>query len=166
MRFNILDSYLKFLSEREIDSPTENPDAFDPKIYADAFTNVRVEPLHNVRQALQPTLYDIYFKHGLGDYRGRYDSINTRRHQSMGIAKFERDRDELVKGEKYSATYLPKSSDHRLRFKYGGYPSEINDPDFFDAKGPDSGLGPIGGEAGGGEGGVGGPGGAGSGGGV
>jgi hypothetical protein len=161
MKVNIVSSYLRFLNEREVDAPTENPGAFDINVYKDVMTNVHVEPLHNVRQTLQPTLYGIYFKNALGDYRGRYDSINARRHQSLGVDDFERDKDELKKGEKYSSTYLPKETDTRLRFKQGGYPSETNDPDQFLAQYPAGDLGPIGGD--GGDGGPGGPGGGGGG---
>lgn len=159
MKVDIVSSYLRFLSEREVDAPTQNPDAFDINVFKDAMTNIRVEPLHNIRHSLQPTLYDIYFKNALGDYRGRYDSINARTHPSLGVAAFERDKEELKKGEQYSATYLPKSPDSRLRFKYGGYPSEANDPDMFLASPPSGDLGPITGGDGGGDGGAGGGGG-------
>ncbi len=158
MKINILSSYLRFLNEREVDEPTENPAAFDIELYKKVMTDVKVEPLHNVRQTLQPTLFGIYFKNALGDYRGRYDSINSRRHQSLGVAQFEEDKEDLKKGEEYSSNYLPKETDSRLRFKQGGYPSETNDPDQFQAAPPSGDLGPIGGD-GGGDGGAGGGGG-------
>jgi hypothetical protein len=158
MKVNIISSYLKFLNEREVDAPTENPDAFDINVFKDAMTNIRIEPLHHIRHSLQPTLYGIYFKNALGDYRGRYDSINARTHQSLGVDQFERDMEELKKGEKYSSTYLPKETDTRLRFKHGGYPSEANDPDQFLSQYPAGDTSPIGGD-GGGDGGAGGGGG-------
>jgi hypothetical protein len=138
----LLDFYLGILQEREWSEKTPNPDNFDIQVYKDAFTKISVDPFHKVRPALQPTLYNLYIKNALGDYRGRYDRINARTHHGLGIDQFEKDKEKLRKGEEYSKNYLPPQ-DSRLRFKQGGYPTETNEPDQFNPKPPPSDLGPI-----------------------
>lgn len=138
----LLDFYLGILQERAWDEGTPNPKNFDLQMYIDAFTKISVDPFHKARPALEPTLYNIYFKNALGDYRGRYDRINSRIHRGLGVDQFEKDTEKLKKGDEESKNYLPRQ-DSRLRFKQGGYPIDTSDPDEFKAQRPPSDLGPI-----------------------
>lgn len=91
-------TYLDFLQEREWNEPTQNPDTFDMKIYGDLLAKLTSnDKIKAMRHALQPSLYNIYIKNALGDYKGRPNAANTKTIRHIGLKQFERDEDRLKK---------------------------------------------------------------------
>lgn len=89
----ILEHYLNFLQERQWDEETENPDAFDVTPYK----RLMVEPgldnpalFQKLRQTLQPSLFGLYIKNAVGDYKGRPDMYNARAYRGLGLKDFEK----------------------------------------------------------------------------
>jgi hypothetical protein len=94
----LLDRYLYYVQERQWDEETENPDTFDPENYKKVFGDlIGLGPLEKTRHALQPSMYNIYLKNSLGDYKGRPDSINNQTVRNIGIKDFEEDKERITK---------------------------------------------------------------------
>lgn len=101
MNFNIkllTQTYLDFLQEREWNEETPNPDTFDMKIYQDLLAKLTSnDKIKAMRHALQPSLYNIYIKNALGDYKGRPNTANSKTTRHIGLKQFERDEERLKK---------------------------------------------------------------------
>ena len=102
-------TYLDFLQERQWDDPTPNPDSFDMKIYQDLLAKLTSnDKIKAMRHALQPSLYNIYIKNALGDYKGRPDTANTKTTRHIGLKQFEDDEERLKKIVDYLDKFEPK----------------------------------------------------------
>lgn len=109
----IVNEYLAYimLTEREWDTSTENPDTFVLQTYADLISQkTNIGALKKLRHALQPSLYDIYIKNSLGDYRGRPDMMNNKSMRHIGFKEFQRDLKILKKKIKYAQKIKQKRS--------------------------------------------------------
>jgi hypothetical protein len=94
----ILDRYLYYIQERQWDEETENPDSFDLNVFKKVFGDLDgTVPLQQIRHSLQPSIYNIYVKNSLGDYKGRPDQMNTKTVRHVGIKDFEADKERLLK---------------------------------------------------------------------
>lgn len=134
----LLDRYLYYVQERQWDEETENPDSFDIEAYKKVFADKSpsLEPLEKIRHALQPSMYNIYIKNSLGDYKGRPDSLNSKSIRNVGLEDFEKDKSRIKKLQNIGKKHL--------------YPDLEDDdaPEFYDWE--DDGDG-DGGDGGGGE---------------
>ena len=100
-----LNKYLTKLQEREFEDPTENPEIFKLDLYKKLLKHLDGLPeISNLRQSIQPTLYSLFIKKSMGDYKGRIDSRNTRATTHLGIDDFENDKKEL----KYKSNQVKK----------------------------------------------------------
>jgi|WetSurSiteA1Bulk_404760.scaffolds.fasta_scaffold00070_29 hypothetical protein len=91
-------TYLDFLQEREWNEPTQNPDTFNMKIYADLLAKLTSnDKIKDMRHALQPSMYNIYIKNSLGDYKGRPNTANSKTIKHIGLKQFEDDEARLKK---------------------------------------------------------------------
>jgi len=152
----LIESYLfyLYLQEREWNDPTENPDSFDINRFKDILGDLGgIIKMRQIRHALQPSLYNIYIKNSIGDYKGRPDMMNTKTMHHLGIDDFKGDIKDLIRKIKFAQKIKSKANSH-FQFKPD---SETNDPpgdggDSGDGDGGDSG-GDGGGDGGGGGGG-------------
>lgn len=87
----VIDQYLKKLQERQWDEPTDRPEAFNMNMYKQIIGQLAGnKEISRIRHAHQPSLYSIYIKNVLGDYKGRPHGLNVRRFRNIGIQQFEK----------------------------------------------------------------------------
>jgi len=139
----MIESYLDFLflQEREWEEPTQNPDSFDLRRFEDMLGNLGgIVNMRKIRHALQPSLYNIYIKNSIGDYKGRPDMMNSKTIHHLGVEDFEGDMKELIRKIKFAVKIKSKPNSY-FQFKPDG---ETNDPggdDGGDGDGGDGGGG-------------------------
>ena len=97
----IIEQYLNYLQERQWDDETPNPEAFDRKLYADVIGNLSgIKQISKTYQTNQPTLFSLYFKNVLGDYKGRPWGLNVKRSKKHGLDDIGKEKDRIKKVEK------------------------------------------------------------------
>jgi len=118
---NLLDMYLVMLQEKEWnDTGTEN------EIYNDKMRKhlrkmigdlAGVDDMDDIRQAFQPSTYDIYLKNVIGDYRGRINQLNARRVYTFGYDEIKEKLPSLLARKKkaMSKNIVPKKTWDNLK---------------------------------------------------
>jgi len=66
---------------------------------------------------MQPSMYDIYLKNVVGDYRGRIDNLNVRRVYNFGADNIKKDLPQLIARKKkaMSKNQVPKKTWNNLK---------------------------------------------------
>jgi hypothetical protein len=109
-------TYLDFLQEREWGEPTPNPDTFDIRMYQALLGKlISNEKIKAMRHAFQPSLYNIYIKNSLGDYKGRPYSANAKTIRHIGLSQFDKDEERLRKIVDYLNNFEPKDPLGKLK---------------------------------------------------
>jgi len=129
----LLEGYLIYIQERQWDDATENPDTFDVQLFKDLLgKRVGHDDFVKRRHMLQPSLYNIYIKNSLGDYKGRPDRANSITRRTIGYEKFKKDLPRLLKIIKFLKTAKGKEA---IKSKFMGYgvSGEGDIPDSGDA---------------------------------
>lgn len=138
----ILEQYLNYLHERDWIDPTEYPDSFHNPTFKDMIQNLNIKRMKKIRHALQPSMYNIYVKNFLGDYRGRPDTMNSQTIRNVGYEDFESDIPAIKKRIAFAKKIKDKMPPNFFSGSSGH--GETNDPG-----GEDSGDGGNGGDGGG-----------------
>jgi len=146
----LIESYLLYLllQEREWNTPTENPDAFDINLFARVLGKEDdIGEFGKTRHVLQPSMYNIYIKNYLGDYMGRPDTMNSQTTRRIGFKQFLKDLDKIKKRIEFAKKIKNKIPSNFFK-SVSGY-GETNDPGGDTGDGGDDGG--DGGADGGGE---------------
>lgn len=126
---NLIETYLLYLtlSEREWNTPTENPDSFDIKKFQDVLGKKSdLGVLKKIRHHLQPSLYNIYIKNAIGDYMGRPDMMNNQTLKHIGFAQFLKDIEKLKKKIEFAQKIKEKTPSNF--FKHSSRHGETGEP--------------------------------------
>lgn len=119
------------LLEREVNDPDTDPESFDINRYKKLLGTDERNIINNfmkLRHRHQGSLYNIYIKNATGDYRGRVDSFNGVANRKIGVADFQKDRDNLKQKIRQQAK-TKNIYDSRLKFKKASVYYEPLDPD-------------------------------------
>jgi hypothetical protein len=124
MEETMLNIYLKFLQEREWNDKNiewDNDELETIKHFLSNLDRKSTDKMDANRHSFQPSIFNIYLKNVIGDYKGRIDALNSRRVYTVGIKALKKHIPDLIKRKKkaMSISIVPKKDkDDLLNLKY------------------------------------------------
>lgn len=95
--------YLHFLQEREWGDGSEEWDDDELETIRNFMLKLdrkSTDKMDANRHSFQPSIFNIYLKNAIGDYRGRIDTLNSRRVYTVGIDAIKKHMPELLRRKK------------------------------------------------------------------
>ena len=115
-----LEQYLYFIQEKEWDDKDVEWDNDEVEVIRHFISTLDRKDTDRIdanRHSFQPSMYSIYLKNVAGDYRGRIDTLNSRRVPSLGVEKIKKDLPRLIrrKQKARSMSIVPKKTLNALK---------------------------------------------------